>query len=393
MTALITSAAGKAIDLGADIADKLNEIAEADLVEELADALAADHPVLSDLLRAVLPDAEFRALKAFLKRAAESLPPSEHVRQLTGPVADIPAKSIPWTWKAARQASLPASGALTLSLKGTGQASVRILPGPGYEFKGALGTAGGLKAPFAFGGVSVSGQRSRRDRLVVKFAHPEDTSVLEALRLDLPIIARLHDPETLPDAGKFKSARLSASGSVRLGAGLKAGPSWVHAFDAGGASVATRLKADLSYELDWIKTGSFRVSVSRARHGQLRLRLTESREARHARSLSVGAEVRIRGLRKAVAALMKEVIGERCMEPLSAYLAGNRVLEQRIVNAVEATEKERLAVRYGRSVTVSDTEATLLGFRLDPRGKRARGLYRQMLTGNFAAAMTAAING
>ena len=393
MTALITSAAGKAIDLGAEIADKLNEIAEADLVEDLADALTADHPELSELLKAVLPDVEFRTLKAFLKRAAESLSPGEHLRLLAGPVADIPAKGIPWTWKAARQASLPASGALTLSLKGSGQASVRILPGPGYEFKGALGTAGGLKAPFSFGGVSVSGRRSRRDRLVVKFAHPEDTRVLEALRLDLPVIALLNDPESLLDAEKFKSLRLTTTGSVRLGAGMKISPSWVHAFDAGGVALATRLKADVSYQLDWVKTGSFGVSVSRARRGQLRLRLTESHKTRHARSLSVGAEVGIRGLRKSVAALMEEVAAEPVLGPLTESLADYRAMQERIANAVEATEKERLAVRYGRSVTASGTEAALLKFRLNPREKGAREFYRQMLTGDFTAAMTAGMHG
>ena len=42
MAAILTSTAGRAIDLRARIANRLNEIADADLIDELADALAKD---------------------------------------------------------------------------------------------------------------------------------------------------------------------------------------------------------------------------------------------------------------------------------------------------------------------------------------------------------------
>ncbi len=143
MTGFLIFAAGQTIDLGADVADRLNEIAEADLIAELIEVLAKDRPRLSAGLRAVLPDFEFQALKEFLEHAAGSISPSELLRQLAGPVADIPAKGISWVSKSTRQAKVPGSGTLTLALKGTGQASVRILSGPNYEFKGELGLAQG----------------------------------------------------------------------------------------------------------------------------------------------------------------------------------------------------------------------------------------------------------
>ena len=549
MTYTIISTAGKVIDLGADFADRLNKIAEEpDLIVALAEALAQDRPELPPLLQALLPEPEFRALRTFLRRAAGALPPGEHLRQLAGPVAEIPAKGIPWTWKTTRKGKLPAVGTLTLSLKRSAQAGVKIRSGPGYEFKGALGIAGELKAPFSFGHVSVSRRRSHRNTLLVKFAHPEDTRVLEALRRDLPVIASLDDPAALLDAESFGSAKLAATGSVRLGAGVQAGHSWMHGLDAGGAAVSSRLKAAVSYKLNWVRTGKFSLSIGRLKGDQLRVKLSESHEVSRARSLSVGAEVRISGLDKALAPLMKklaevpdrldgivktyskpsallrEKLGERlqgsdesvralaevftgggeaaadrfcntlidavvesadagktnwtdlldgkiggvveeamsrvpvapdrrgelatvlrqkmraaiesldeylleelraaltrdtepvrqalarfaddrleafddlddaakrCMAPLKRFLADYRVLEERIADAVEVAEKERLAIRYARSVSETDTRATLLRFRLDPRDASARELYRQMLGGDFADAITAGMD-
>ncbi len=550
MSSFLVSVSGKTLDLQVHVADKLDEIANANLIEELAKALADDQPKLSTMLQALLPDLEFQALKDFVERTAESLEPSEQLRQLAGPAADIPSKGIAWSCKSAREGKLPDSGTVTLTLKGSGQATVKILPGPSYDFRGALGIAGGLKAPFSFGRVSVSGQRSGQGRLLAKFSHADHTRVLEALSRDLPVIAQLNDPESLLDSGNFKSARLTTSGKVRFGARLKAGQSWMQSLDAVGCAVAMRLKADAGYTLDWVRTGEFRFSIGRARGGQLRVWLTESRKKRGARSLSIGAEVRIRGLRQAVAPLMEQVaavpdrldgivktysqpgallrdklrkrlktsdpsvraladglagggeraarrfvnslidaivesagagtenwaalldgetdelingvlhampipippehrdelaalagrnIGEalddlnkdllrdlkialrdetkpiaealarfaegpanvfddldataeRCMAPLKNLLARYRALEGRIATAVDATEKERLAIKYGRAVTKSHAARTLLRFRLNPRDKDGKTLYRKMLTGDFADAMTAGMD-
>ena len=148
---------GEAIDLAAEVADKLTEISEADLVEELVQALGRDKPVLSAMLRSLLPDREFKIIQDLLGRAAETLTPAEQLRKLAGPVSEIPRKGISWAggWK--RDARLPDAGSLTTTLKGSSRANIRILPGPTYELKGALGVAGGFKAPLSFGQVSMSG--------------------------------------------------------------------------------------------------------------------------------------------------------------------------------------------------------------------------------------------
>ena len=165
---------------------------------------------------------------------------------------------------------------MTLTLKGSGQTTATILPGPSYDFRGALGIAGGVKAPFSFGRISVSGRRSGQDRLLAKFSHAEDTRVLEALSIDLPVIAQLNHPESLLDCKHFKSARLTTSGKVRFGARLKAGQSWMQSLDAVGGAVPIRLKTDAAYSLEWVKSGEFRFSIGRARGGRMRVWLTES---------------------------------------------------------------------------------------------------------------------
>ena len=87
-----------------------------------------------------------------------------------------------------------------------------------------------------------------------------------------------------------------------------------------------------------------------------------------------------------------DATAERCMAPLKNLLARYRALEGRIATAVEATEKERLAIQFGRAVTKSHAAGTLLRFRLNPRDKDGKTLYRKMLTGDFADAMTAGMD-
>ena len=56
MTHTLVSTAGKAIDLGADFADRLDEIAQQpDLIDALAEALAQDRPELTALFAGSVP--------------------------------------------------------------------------------------------------------------------------------------------------------------------------------------------------------------------------------------------------------------------------------------------------------------------------------------------------
>ena len=549
MTKSLVSGMGAALDVGERVAGKLKELADRDLIGELAGTLADDRPVLSGALRKALSAAGFEEIQEFLERAAEELEPDDHLRLLAGPIAEIPARGVSWAWKAAGKVELPEAGPIKSVVKASAQANARIKPGPKYEFKGALGITGNLKSPLPLGAVSATGARSGKAALSVTFKHPQEKRVLDALSVDLSAIARLDDPACLLDAGAFRSAALAVSGKVRLGAKLRAGKSLVGSFDVSGAPVSCRVQAALSYAVDWTRTGGFRLGIRRVKGDKLRLRLTETQHAKSTRSLSLGAEMRIRGLRKAVAPVMGriaelpegledlaktysdpsaiferefksrmktldapaqamlgvvagdgdagevvdaltgaivaaararsgnwtdmlegkvasvvekaleavEVAADRRVEltglirkktrealadlegglleklkaaleedvgagaiaealarfaqqrdaaldamdasatalikPLKKLLARYRALEERIGGAIETVEKEKLSVQYARSVSRQSKTQALLVFDLDPRDAEAGMLYRQMLTGDFAAAMTAGMDG
>ena len=527
---------------------------------QFARAVEGDETALSAALRALVPESELEALKELVEHGTELTESGKRLEWLLSPISEIPRKGIGWTGKAARATALAVSaeagalkvtqgaGASKVSQKGGLEASVRMLPGPGYELKGAPGIAIGFKAPLSFGQVSVSGQRSARKHLLVKFSHPEDTRALQALNSDLPVIAKLNEPEFLLDSGNFKSLNLTTSGKARFGAALKTGRSWIQSCDAPGAALATRLKASAGYSMRWERTGDYRFTLSRARGGRLRIRLTESRKDRAARSLSLGTEIKIRGLRQSLAPVMEEItrlpdrldaivktysrpsvlfrdnlrkrmkssdpslralvdiaagggeaasrrfvnslidaivesagagadhwndrlsgrIGtdvqnainasalapvrreklaalvrskvsealddlnesllkdlkaalredakpitatlsrfaegpaevfdqvdaaaESCMAPLKQLLSRYQTLEERITRAVATVEEERLAIRYGRAVSESKAASTLLRLRFDPRSEQTQRLYRQMLGGDFAEAMTAGLD-
>ena len=285
----------------------LQKAEEINLVERFASALADDQSTLSGALRALLPEGELQALKQTLKPGTPAAGPDRRLLQFLGPVSAIPRKGIAWKGKAARAANLPNTATLTVAPDAGVRASLRVLPGPSYELKGSPGIAVGLKAPLPVGQISLSGQRSVRNSLLMKFSHPEDTRVLEALYADLPVLAKLKDPASLLASENFKSVKLTTSGKVLFGAKLKAGRSWMQSFDSAGGAVATRLKASADYTMKWERTGDFRFTMSRARGGHVRIWLTESRKNRDARSLSMGAEVEIKGLRQSVAPVMKEI--------------------------------------------------------------------------------------
>ena len=538
-------------------------------LEQFARAVEGDETALSAALQALLPESGLQALRQMLKHGTDLAETGKRLEWLLSPLSEIPRKGFGWTGKAARATALavtadagalkvapgtgaskvaPGTGALKVSPKAGLEASVRILPGPGYEFKGTPRFAVGFRVPHPYGQIAVSGQRSVRNRLLMKFSRADDTRVFEALSADLPVIAGFQDPESLLDCEHFKSLKLTTSGKARFGAKLKAGRSWLHSFDAAGGAVATRLKAGADYALNWERTGDFRFTVSRARGGQLRVWLTESRRNRAKRSLSLGAEIKFRGLRQSLAPVMEEVAqlpdrldaivktyskpsvlfrdklrerlkpsdpslralvdivagggeaasrrfvnslidaivesagagadhwanllsgsidtlildalnasplppdrrkklaelvqsevskalddlnesllkdlkaalredakpitatlarfadrpaevfdyvdatAESCMAPLKQLLSRYRTLEEQVTRAVATIEEERLAIRYGQAVSESKAASTLLRLRFDPRSEQAQRLYRQMLGGDFAAAMTAGLD-
>ena len=517
-------------------------------LEQFARAVEGDETALSAALQALLPEPELQALRQILKRGRELTESANRLEWLLSPISEIPRKGIGWTGNASRAAVLADTRTSTVTPKASVKASARILPGPSYEIQGAPGIALGFRAPLSFSQVSVSEQRSARKRLLVKFSHLDDTRVVQALNDDLPVIARLSDPESLLDCENFKSLKLTTSGKARFGATLKTGRSWIQSYDTTGAALATRLKASAGYTVRWERNGDYRFTLSRVRGGQLRVWLTESRKNRTSRSLSLGTEVKIRGLRHSLTPVMEEIArlpdqlegivrtyskpsvlvrdklrkrlkssdpslralvdiaagggaaasrrfvnslidaivetagagadhwndqltgridtivqdaidasalppvrreklaalvqskvsdalddlnesllkdlkaalredakpitatlarfakgpadvfdhvdaaAESCIAPLKQLLSRYQTLEEQITRAVATAEEERLAIRYGRAVSKSKAASTLLRLRLDPRSEQARGLYRQMLGGDFAEAMTAGLD-
>ena len=277
MTNSLVANIGAALDLGEDVAQKLQDIAERDLIDELADALAEDRPRLSSALRRVLPAAGFGKMQEFFKRAAGSLETNELLTQLTGPVANIPRTGIGWAWQSKIQSDLPNKGSVAPALKGSAKASSRIRPGPGYSFTGALGVTGVIKSPLPFGSLSSKTERSGKGSLHVDFSHPDGMRVVEAACIDLPVIAQFSDPLELANTEAFRKATLEFSNTVRLGAEFKASNSLVGAIGAHRAPVSLGLQTRLRYAIDWTRKGRFKLGIRRIKGGRLRLRLSGHR--------------------------------------------------------------------------------------------------------------------
>lgn len=84
--------------------------------------------------------------------------------------------------------------------------------------------------------------------------------------------------------------------------------------------------------------------------------------------------------------------------PLKKLIARYRDIEERITDALEAIEKEKLAIEYARSVVKMDRAESLLELELSfpeeaPEEDDVAALYRKMLKGDFADAIRAALDG
>lgn len=339
MSFTVVSAAGKVIDLGADIAGRLNSIAaEPDLLDALAEALVQEQPELPPRLESLLADQEFRTLRTFLRRAAGTLSPDEHLRLLAGRVTEIPSDGIPWSWKSTRKRKLPPVGALTLSLKGDAKTSVRVLPGPRYEFKGADVVAGGGEAA--------------ADR----FCDTVIDSIIESAD------ARVNDWTNVLD-GRIDD--LIADALSRLPLRLEHRDKLTGIVNEKTGEALDRLNDELEQDL--------------------RDALTESTDSVR-QALGSFADDNLAAFESL------DEAAEHCMAPLKQLLSTCRTIEAQVASAVEKAEKQSLSIQYARTVSASDTSTTLLTFHLDPRNEHARALYRQMFGGDFTAAIDAGMN-
>ena len=394
MTKSLVSNFGAALDLGERVAEKLKEVAERDLAGELAGKVAQDRPKLSKALSRVLSAAGLGKIQEFLKHAAESLDTNEALKQLTGPVANIPRKGIGWAWQPKMQADLPGKGSVTPALKGSAQGAARILRGPGYSFRGALKAVGGVKSPLPFGSLSSRAERSARGSFRVDFSHPGDMRVVEAACTDLPVISRLGDPGELLNAEAFRKATLEFTSGVRLGVEFRATNSLVGSIGSNGAPLAPVLQTRLRYAVDWNRQGRFKLGIRRLKGGRLRLRLTDAQQVRNRRSLSLGAEVRVRGLQKAVAPVMQRIAGlpEGLEELVSTYSQPSRIFERKFrkkMKSLHAPTRKFLGVVSG-SRSAEDLADGLAGAIVDVTRSRTDE-WTEMLDGKVDAVVEKAL--
>lgn len=394
MNGSLASRIGAALDLGEDVAGKLREIAERDLADELADVLAQDRPKLSKALSRVLSAAGLGKIQEFFEHAAESLETNETLKQLTGPVADIPRKGIGWAWRSNMDAGFPGNESVTPALKGRAQGSARILQGPGYSFRGALKAIGALKSPLPFGSLSSRAERFVRGSFRVDFSHPGGMRVVEAACLDLPVISRLDHPVELLNAEAFRKATLEFSRGVRLGAEFRATNSLVGSIGANGAPVSPRLRTRVRYAVDWNRQGGFKLGIRRLKGGRLRLRLTDTQQVRNRRSLSLGAEVRVRGIEKAVAPVMERIaeLPEGLEELVKTYSQPGKIFERKFrerMKLLDAPAQKLLGVVAG-SRSAEDLADGLSGAILDVTRSRADE-WTGMLDGKVDAVIAKAL--
>ena len=283
---------------------------------------------------------------------------------------------------------------VTPALKGRAQGSARILQGPGYSFRGALKTIGALKSPLPFGSFSSRAERSVGGSLRVDFSHPGDMRVVEAACLDLPMISRLGDPVELLNAGAFQKATLEFSSGVRLGAEFSATNSLAGSIGANGAAVSPRLQTRVRYAVDWNRQGGFKLGIRRLKGGRLRLRLTDTQQVRNRRSLSLGAELRVLGVRKAVAPMMERIAGlpEGLEELVKTYSQPGRIFERKFrekMKLLDAPAQKLLGVVSG-SRSAEDLADGLAGATLDVTRSRADE-WTEMLDGKVDAVIDKAL--
>ena len=394
MTKSPVSNIGAALDLGERVAEKLKEIAGRDLADELADKLAQDRPKLSKALSRVLSAAGLGKIQEFLERAAEPLETNETLKQLTGPVANIPRKGISWAWRSKMEVDLPSKGSVTPALKGSGQGGARILLGPGYSFRGALKVIGAVKSPLPFGSLSSRAERYVRGSFRVDFSHPGDMRVVDAACMDLPVISRLDDPGELLNAEAFRKAALEFTSGVRLGAEFRATNSLVGSIGANGAILSPALQTRLRYAVYWNRQGRFKLGIRRIKGGRLRVRLTDAEQVRNRRSLSLGAEVRVRGLRKAVTPVMERIaeLPAGLEELVGTYSQPSRIFERKFKEKMKLldTPAQKLLGVVSGSRSTEDLADGLAGAILDVTRSRTDE-WTGMLDGKVDAVVEKAL--
>jgi hypothetical protein len=328
--------AESAASLGEDIAAILESLKnlDDDQLRELANALSGGD--FSPSLKALLSVDQQTALQVFFGKIIDEIDPPGYIKKLLSPVGSLTQEQpLAWSFTKAETTDLPAPESLTISLGGSLAASIVMLPKPTYRIVGKLGMSSSLKAPFSYGSVGTSLSASAQSEVSVAFNHrAKNPLAIEALVSDLSIVCQLGELAVVSKP-KFSSASFAVSGQVKIAADLSAGKTFSVQRNVAGNPITAEVRAGANYSVSWAKSGNYVLKISRMRNS-VRVSLTEEHVHETARTLSVGAEIKISGLKDAVAPLMKRIseLPSPIEDAIKKYSSPGTILKDKLGGAL-----------------------------------------------------------
>ena len=295
--------ARETIDLGSDVIEIIGVLKDQDesLVQELALAITRNQP--SAALTAALTEEQLELVNRFFGKLADEVDLPEYFNSLLAPVSAIDAaKPLQWSWTKSPDKSLALSGSLTLDLSANIHTGVKVLPGPTYEFTGKAGVAGSARMPFKFGSFGMAADASGQCTLSCVFGHPGTTKLYKAMIEDLPLVGELNDLTKL--RAPFKSATLELAGQLKLSAEVSVGKSYV--INHKGSEISAEANIGVDYGVSWAKSGRYKIMVTRT-DSEVRVQVEEMHRHESTRTLSIGAELKLKNLKSTVAPLMSKI--------------------------------------------------------------------------------------
>lgn len=355
---------GEAVSLGLDFIGKIAAFLEKQggtaaavdrLVDLLGDPDAGDDPDLDATA------SELRGLRAFAARLGGGESLRKILERLRAPVSALETP-LAWAFEPGADVAVPA-GQLHIAVSAAAGASARIAwtepatdgapPALVIGCEGEAAVSAGITLPFDYGSIGVRGGASGRVASTLSASHAPDTPLYRALAIDLPrLVGAAAATPLLAEADRPDAAfQLELEGDVRLGASLSAGKSYSASRRIGEATVAIEGAADVAYSVDWSRWGRHRIAVSPdagAGPTWLRVRIEDAQRETLARSLSIGANLRITGLDEAVKPVLARFarLDDELSQALDAFARPSALLAEEL--------EARLAESGGPIATLVD---------------------------------------
>ncbi len=334
--------AKKTISLGEDIAALINTLRQQEniSIRDLSDLLTGIG--ISESLDAALNESQKEILEQFFKRIRDKVDLDENLQSLILPISSLKTKSpLAWSFLTNVEPSIPQAGDLTISLSGSTDIAVRVLPSPSYSLSGQLGIAASLKLPFRFGAIDTNLKSRVRGNLLARFDHsPKDPLVIEALISDLPQLANLNRLSDLQDSS-LDSATLNVTGEINIAASIQTGKTFLIEKKMNASTVSARAELGAKYGVKWAKSGKFQLDISKEDDGIL-MTVTQKHEHSIARTLSVGTEVSFTGIQEAMAPMMTRIsqFPDSLEEAIRVYSKPGEILKSKFHQFLSAQDSE-----------------------------------------------------